>query len=143
MMPSLHNYITVDTEGFLANEARVLAIYNMCKAILTSDQDEYKELHSVKLLECMILQCQGRLLKFLPMMLQLVVERLTQEMQSADLRVMCLQALIAVLYTEPALLLDTFTKTAIPNTDQTLADHFVTQWLSDHQHFSGSVAGTG
>ena len=137
MMPSLHNYVTVDTEGFLANEARVVAIYNMCKAVLTGDQDEYKELHAVKLLECIILQCQGRLQKFIPMFIQLVVERLMQEMQSGDLRVMCLQTLIAVLYTEPALLLETFSKTAIPNTNQTLVDHFITQWLSDHEHFSG------
>ncbi|XP_043239281.1 importin-7-like isoform X2 [Amphibalanus amphitrite] len=137
MMPSLHNYVTVDTEGFLANEARVVAMYNMCKAVLTGDQDEYKELHAVKLLECIILQCQGRIQKFIPMFIQLVVERLMQAMQSGDLRVMCLQTLIAVLYTEPALLLETFSKTPIPNTNQTLVDHFITQWISDHEHFSG------
>lgn len=33
MMPALHNYIVVDTEGFLADEQRLLAIYNMCKEV--------------------------------------------------------------------------------------------------------------
>lgn len=35
MMPALHNYITVDTEGFLSSEARVAAVFEMCKSILT------------------------------------------------------------------------------------------------------------
>lgn len=137
MMPSLHNYVTVDTEAFLANEARLVAVYNMCKAILTGDLDEYKELHAAKLLECVVLQCQGRIGQCLPMFIQLMVERLMKEMHSSDLRVMCLQTLISVLYTEPQLLLDTFSKTPVPNTNQTLVDHFITQWLSDHNSFSG------
>lgn len=33
MMPSLHNYVTVDTDAFLADEKRLLAIYNMCKEV--------------------------------------------------------------------------------------------------------------
>lgn len=33
MMPALHNYITIDTDAFLSDEKRLLAIYNMCKEI--------------------------------------------------------------------------------------------------------------
>ncbi|KAK2707971.1 hypothetical protein QYM36_015599, partial [Artemia franciscana] len=32
MMPALHNYVTVDTDGFLSNSARVLAAFEMAKA---------------------------------------------------------------------------------------------------------------
>jgi len=137
LMPSLHNYITVDTEGFLAVEARVVAVYNMCKTILTGDFDEYKEIHAAKLLECVVLQCQGRIGQCLPMFIQLMVERLMKDIESEDLRIMCLQTLIAVLYTEPQLLLETFSKIPVPNTNLTLVDHFVTQWLSDHTGFTG------
>lgn len=35
MMPALHNYITIDTDAFLMDEKRLLAIYNMCKEIFT------------------------------------------------------------------------------------------------------------
>lgn len=35
MMPALHNYVTVDTEGFLSSEARVGAIFDMCETIMT------------------------------------------------------------------------------------------------------------
>lgn len=34
MMPALHNYVTVDTEGFLSSEARVGAIFDMCETIM-------------------------------------------------------------------------------------------------------------
>lgn len=34
MMPALHNYVTVDTEAFLSDEQRLLAIYNMCKEVI-------------------------------------------------------------------------------------------------------------
>lgn len=33
MMPALHNYITVDTEAFLSDEQRLLAVYSMCKEV--------------------------------------------------------------------------------------------------------------
>jgi len=33
MMPALHNYVTVDTDGFLSNSARVLAAFEMAKAV--------------------------------------------------------------------------------------------------------------
>ncbi|KAH7967744.1 hypothetical protein HPB52_002097 [Rhipicephalus sanguineus] len=32
MMPALHNFVTVDTPGFVSNENHLLAMYNMCKA---------------------------------------------------------------------------------------------------------------
>ncbi|MPC45668.1 Importin-7 [Portunus trituberculatus] len=35
MMPALHNYITVDTEGFISSEARIAAVFEMCKTVLT------------------------------------------------------------------------------------------------------------
>lgn len=60
-MPSLHNYVTVDTEAFLSNENHILAIFNMCKVVLTSDAGEDPECHAAKLLEVIILQCKGRI----------------------------------------------------------------------------------
>ncbi|KAF4529731.1 hypothetical protein B566_EDAN017735 [Ephemera danica] len=61
MMPALHNYVTVDTEAFLASESRVLVVWNMCRAVLTGDAGEDPECHAAKLLEVLILQCKGRI----------------------------------------------------------------------------------
>jgi len=61
MMPSLHNFVTVDTEAFLSNENHVLAMFNMCKAVLNGDVGEDPECHAAKLLEVIILQCKGRI----------------------------------------------------------------------------------
>lgn len=33
-LPALHNYVTIDTDAFLADPQRLVAIYNMCKEIL-------------------------------------------------------------------------------------------------------------
>lgn len=33
LMPALHNYITIDTEAFLADENRVGVIFDMCKSV--------------------------------------------------------------------------------------------------------------
>lgn len=33
LMPALHNYITIDTEAFLADENRVGIIFDMCKTV--------------------------------------------------------------------------------------------------------------
>lgn len=60
-MPLLHNYITVDTNAFLSNENYLLAIFNMCKTILTMEMGEDPEAHAAKLLEVTILQCKGRI----------------------------------------------------------------------------------
>lgn len=33
IMPSLHNYVTVDTPAFLSNPNHVIAIFDMCKSV--------------------------------------------------------------------------------------------------------------
>lgn len=36
VMPALHNYVTVDTNAFLADPNRLLAIFDMCKTVSKS-----------------------------------------------------------------------------------------------------------
>lgn len=33
MMPTLHNYVTVDTPAFLSNPNHLLAMFDMCKTV--------------------------------------------------------------------------------------------------------------
>lgn len=131
MMPALHNYITVDTDAFLSDEKRLLAIYNMCKEILNKDCGEDPESHAAKLLEVILLQCRGRIDQAAPMLVELAASRLLREVRTSELRTMCLQVLIAALYYNPQLLLSVLEK--MPD----FTSHFIKQWVNDVDCFLG------
>ncbi|KAH0535773.1 importin-7 [Cotesia glomerata] len=139
MMPALHNYITVDTPAFLSNENHILAMFNMCKAILTGDAGEDPECHAAKLLEVIILQCKGRIDHCITPLVQLVLERLTREVKTSELRTMCLQVVIAALYYNPALCLQAMDglQGQLGQSTEPIASHFIKQWIHDTDCFLG------
>ncbi|KAK9876762.1 hypothetical protein WA026_015003 [Henosepilachna vigintioctopunctata] len=131
MMPVLHNYVTIDTDAFLSDEKRLLAICNMCKEILNKDCGEDAESHAAKLLEVVLLQCRGKIDTAVPMLVELAASRLLREVKTSELRTMCLQVLIAALYYNPQLLLSILEK--MPD----FTTHFIKQWLHDADCFLG------
>lgn len=138
MMPSLHNYVTVDTEAFLSNENHVLAMFNMCKAILTGDAGEDPECHAAKLLEVIILQCKGRIDHCIPPFVELVLQRLMRDLTTSELRTMCLQVVIAALYYNFQLLFETLEKLAQRDgTGESMTTRFIKQWIIDTDCFLG------
>ncbi|XP_067646959.1 importin-7 [Eurosta solidaginis] len=136
IMPALHNYVTVDTPAFLSNPNRLLAMFDMCKTMLTSNPGEDPECHAAKLLEVIILQCKGQIDSVIPMFVELALSRLTREVQSSELRTMCLQVVIAALYYNPQLLLNILEKMSQPN-NGSISSHFIKQWLHDTDCFLG------
>ncbi|XP_059170655.1 importin-7-like [Physella acuta] len=137
MMPALHNYITVDTEAFLANPTYLEVIYDMCKTVLNADNGEDAECHAAKLLEVVLLQCPGRVDHVLGSFVELVLQRLTKEVQTSELRTICLQVVIAGLYYNSQLLLDVLGKMQIPNVQGSILGQFLKQWLHDADCFLG------
>lgn len=137
MMPSLHNFVTVDPEAFIANPNHVLATFEMCKSIMTSDAGEEAECHSAKLLECIILQFKGRIDQCIPSFIELVVTRMTKEIQSDDLRTMCLQVIIASLFYNSELTFQVLDRLQPPNSNQSLVNHFIDKWIADTHCFLG------
>lgn len=138
MMPSLYNYVTVDTNAFLSNQNHVLALFNMCKKVLTStDVTEESECNAAKLLEVIILQCRGRVNECIPTFVELVLGRLIREVKTSELRTMCLQVVIAALYSNPPALLDILSKQPMPNSNDSILSHFVKQWIHDTDCFLG------
>ncbi|KAL7049000.1 hypothetical protein ACKWTF_003564 [Chironomus riparius] len=138
MMPTLYNYVTVDTNAFLQNQNYVLALFNMCKTVLTStDVTEESECNAAKLLEVMILQCRGRINECIPTFVELALGRLIREVKTSELRTMCLQVVIAALYTNTSPLLDMLSKQPMPNTNDSILSHFVKQWIHDTDCFLG------
>lgn len=142
LMPALHNYITVDTPAFLSNQNYALAIFDMCKTVLTNGEaGEDAECHAAKLIEVMILQCKAQIDTCIPSFVELVLGRLMQEVKSSELRTMCLQVLIAALYYNPVLLLQILEKLQGQLQQQLggeqLSSHFIKQWLADSDCFLG------
>lgn len=137
MMPALHNYITVDTPNFLATPEHLEAIYNMSKTVLSADVGEDAECHAAKLLEVILLQCKGQVDRVVPIFVELVLERLTREVKTSELRTMCLQVVIAALYYNPPLLFETLQTLRIPNVTGSITSQFLNYWLNDIDCFLG------
>lgn len=138
MMPTLYNYITVDTNAFLSNPNQVLALFNMCQKVLTStDVTEETECNAAKLLEVIILQCRQRVNDAIPSFVELVLGRLIREVKTSELRTMCLQVVIAAFYINPVPLIDILSKQAMPNSTDSILTHFVKQWIHDTDCFLG------
>ncbi|RWS17641.1 Importin-7-like protein [Dinothrombium tinctorium] len=136
MMPALHNFVTVDPDAFLSNPNHVLAIYEMCKTVMSGEAGEDAECHAAKLMECMILQFKGQIDQCIHPFVELVLSRLTREVKTAELKTICLQVVIAAFYYNPDLLMETLDK--IPaNSNQSLFSHFVKQWINDSHCFLG------
>jgi len=62
---------------------------------------------------------------------------LIREVKTSELRTMCLQVVIAALYTNPAPLLDILSKQPMPNSNDSILSHFVKQWIHDSDCFLG------
>lgn len=138
MMPSLYNYITVDTTAFISNQNHVLAIFEMSKTILTSTAvTEEAECNAAKLLEIIILQCRGRIDECIPSFVELALGRLIREVKTSELRTMCLQVVIAAFIYNPQLLLQILSKLPMPNSNDSILSHFIKQWLHDTDCFLG------
>ncbi|XP_023343856.1 importin-7 isoform X3 [Eurytemora carolleeae] len=133
MMPALHNYVTVDTVAFLSTPDYMMAMYNMARTMLESDPGEDPECHAAKLLEVIILQCKGlNIDQVIPIFIELVLKRLTREVKTSELRTMCLQVIIAAMYYNPVLLVDTLDKMG-----ENVFAQFIQQWIHDTDCFIG------
>ncbi|XP_075546837.1 importin-7 msk [Dermacentor variabilis] len=137
MMPALHNFVTVDTPAFVSNENHLLAMYNMCKAVLEGDSGEDPKFHALKLLEVIILQCKGQIDQCIPSFVELAIRTLAEAGSAIGLQVMCQQVVIAALYYNPVLLFETLSKIQRPDTQENLLDHFVKMWLGNIEYFMG------
>ncbi|XP_078669832.1 importin-7-like isoform X1 [Branchiostoma floridae x Branchiostoma belcheri] len=140
MMPCIHNYITVDTQAFLSSPKHLEIVYNMSKSILTSGEaGEDAECHAAKLLEVSLIQCKGvgNIDQCVPLFVELALERLTREVKTSELRTMCLQVVIAALYYNTPLLVDTLEKMRLPNSSEAITKQFIDQWFRDTDCFLG------
>ncbi|PSN35756.1 Importin-7 [Blattella germanica] len=106
--------------------------------LLTGDAGEDPECHAAKLLEVIILQCKGHIDQCIPSFVELVLQRLTREVKTSELRTMCLQVVIAALYYNPQLLFETLEKLQLAvSPTESITSHFIKQWIHDTDCFLG------
>jgi hypothetical protein len=139
LMPVLHNYVMVDTNAFLHDGQRVECVIKMIKQVLNADvDDDEAEAHAAKLLEIIILQCHNKIDHALPSFLQIVFERLSRDITSTELRTMCLQVIIAALWCNTDVVLQTLDNaTSIQNNGRSVFLEFLQKWFTDIDCFFG------
>ena len=141
MMPALHNYVTVDTAAFLANQQYPMAMYKMCRHILLDyEAGEDPECHAAKLLEVIILQCREQINQMIPAFLETVFVRLSREIKTSELRTMCLQVAIAALIHDNTVFYAAIESTVAPALNQdalSVVKNFVGLWINDSDCFIG------
>lgn len=107
--------------------------------VMTGDSGEDAECHAAKLIEVIILQCKGHIDQCIPSLIELVLNRLTREVKTSELRTMCLQVVIAALYYNPQLLFEIMEKLPMPVPTESISSHFIKQWIHDTDCFLGYV----
>ncbi|PIO00699.1 hypothetical protein AB205_0038510 [Aquarana catesbeiana] len=108
--------------------------------VLMGEAGEDAECHAAKLLEVIILQCKGRGIdQCIPLFVEAVLERLTRGVKSSELRTMCLQVVIAALFYNSALLLNTLEQIRFPHSSEPITAQFINQWVNDTDCFLGQV----
>jgi len=139
LMPVLHNYVMIDTNAFLAEPQRLEVIFKMVKQVLNANvDDDEAESHAAKLLEIVILQCHNKIDHVLPSLLQIVFERLAREIISTELRTMCLQVVVAGLWCNTEVVLQTLDNYSLAqNNGRSVLLDFLEKWLSDIDCFFG------
>ena len=132
--------------------------------VFQGDPGEDPECHAAKLLEVIILQCKGHNIdQVIPVFVELVLNRLTREVKTSELRTMCLQVctilggftpsclvskathsppralqvIIAAMYYNPELLVTILEKMPMPGGAGSVTSHFVQQWIHDTDCFIG------
>ncbi|MCP9263055.1 Importin-7 [Dirofilaria immitis] len=99
VMPLLHSYLTVDTDSFLARPERLRAFVEIAVNMFNEDTEENDQVHAAKLLECLILECQGKINNLVPDLVQLILTRLHQPIEDCKtLKPALLLVVIAGLY---------------------------------------------
>jgi hypothetical protein len=137
MMGVIYNYMRVDTDVFLSNPKHLEIVVTMCKKVLTTGCGEDVQTNACKLLEVVVIQCQGRIDAYIPSIMEVCLERLTRESKTADMRRMCLQVAIAALYCNSSQLMGLLETTRFPSSPEPITSQFFRQWINDAGLFEG------
>ncbi len=101
-------------------------------------EDDEAESHAAKLLEIIVLQCHNKIDNVLPSLLEIAFERLSREITSTELRTMCLQVIIAALWCNTEVVIQTLDNASIvQNNGRSVLLEFLQKWLAEIESFYG------
>jgi hypothetical protein len=137
MCPIFYNYVTTDTSAFLSNSKHVEVIIGICKQMLTTDPGDTDVCYACKLLEVMILHCRQSIVDYYPIILHLVLERLTKIQHSIEVRLLCEVVVLSALYCNAMVTMAILEQVHFPGSQESITEQFFTKLLEDTEKFDG------
>lgn len=140
MLPALHNFLTVDPDAFISDQNRIVALFEICKFILNYDCIDDIHCNAVKMIEVFLLQFREKVANIIPSFCEIVMDRyfhLDDDLKSTELKTLCLQILLVVLYIDGGLFFQVIEKLQQKYPNKNILDHILEDWLLDLKSFIG------
>lgn len=139
LVPTLHNLITVDPDAFLSDSNRLVAFYEICKLVLTSDVIEDTHCNAIKMIEVLLLQFREKVANYMPSFCELILDRLLVDPndQSADLKNLILQVFLVVLYVDHNLFFKIMEQLNLKFPTVNILEYLLENWLKRLKRFYG------
>lgn len=139
MLPSLHNFLTVDPDAFISDQNRIVALFEICKFILNFDCIDDTYCNAIKMIEVFFLQFREKVVNFIPSFCEIVMDRYFQldDLKTTELKTLCLQVLLVVLYIDSGLFFQIIEKLQQKYPSKNVLNHVLEEWLLDMKSFIG------
>lgn len=141
LLPALHNFLTVDPDAFISDESRVKAFFEICKYILNTECMEDTYCNAVKMIEVFFLQFREKIASVIPSFCEIVLDRYineaSNESHTKELRNLCLQTFLVVLYIDSDLFFQIMEKLQQKFPGKNLLECLLEEWLTNINYFIG------
>ncbi|OTF78103.1 importin-7-like protein [Euroglyphus maynei] len=139
MLPALHNFLTVDPDAFISDQNRIVALFEICKFILNCDCIDDIYCNAVKMIEVFLLQFREKVVNFIPSFSEIVMDRYfhVDDLKSTELKTLCLQVLLVVLYIDSGLFFQIIEKLQQKYPNKNVTNIVLEDWLLEMKSFIG------
>ncbi|KAF7491892.1 Importin-7 [Sarcoptes scabiei] len=138
MLSSLHNYLTVDPKAFISDPNRVVALFNICKFILSSDCIEDIYCNALKMIEVFFLEFRDHIFNYIPSFCEIVMDKyLCPSIETQEMKNLCLQIFLVVLYLNHDLFFEIIAKLQAKYPGKNLGEMLLENWLLNLKYFTG------
>ncbi|VDN11936.1 unnamed protein product [Dibothriocephalus latus] len=104
----------------------------------SDDEDESNEaVHAAKMLEVLIINFRGQMDAVVPKFVELALTKLTQSSTNVELRMICLQVVIAAIVSSRSIVLPILSTHNWPGTETPIIENFLKIWLENISRFTG------
>lgn len=141
LLPALHNFLTVDPDAFISDESRVKIFFEICKYVLSAECLEDTYCNAVKMIEVFFLQFREKISNVIPSFCEIVLDRYisgtSTESSTKELRNLCLQTFLVVLYIDSDLFFQIMKTLEQKYAGSNLLNSLFEEWLTNINYFMG------